>query len=113
MRSPNTTLFPEHWDFPGGKLEPGEDPVSGVEREVLEETSLTVRALKVVGTVDQHLDKNMQEPSHRFIVYLTTVLSGSVQLSAEHTAYRWATMDAILQLRVQPCIESYFSDLVQ
>jgi mutator protein MutT len=31
-----------HWEFPGGKCEPGETPAEAVARECLEETGLTV-----------------------------------------------------------------------
>jgi len=34
--------LPGRWEFPGGKVEPGEDPESAVVRELREETSLEV-----------------------------------------------------------------------
>ena len=39
------------WSVPGGRVEPGETAVQAVEREVLEETGLRVRAGQVVGRV--------------------------------------------------------------
>jgi 8-oxo-dGTP diphosphatase len=39
------------WTLPGGRIEPGESSEAAVEREVLEETGLTVRALRLVETV--------------------------------------------------------------
>lgn len=39
------------WSLPGGRVEPGESPERAVEREVLEETGLTVRAGAPVGRV--------------------------------------------------------------
>lgn len=40
---------PLRWEFPGGKLEFGEDPRDGLAREILEETSLTVRPGEILG----------------------------------------------------------------
>ncbi|WP_233498432.1 NUDIX domain-containing protein [Blastococcus sp. TF02A-26] len=39
------------WSVPGGRVEPGESLAEAVEREVLEETGLPVRAGAVVGRV--------------------------------------------------------------
>lgn len=37
------------WVLPGGKLEPGEHPGETAVREVLEETGLTVRPVRILG----------------------------------------------------------------
>ena len=39
------------WSLPGGRVEPGETAAEAVEREVLEETGLRVRAGALVGRV--------------------------------------------------------------
>lgn len=36
------------WEFPGGKLEPGESPAQAAVRETLEETGLAVRSVRTL-----------------------------------------------------------------
>lgn len=42
------------WGLPGGGLDPGEDPASGAEREVWEETGQRVQALEPLDLVSRH-----------------------------------------------------------
>lgn len=49
-RSPSSKGNPGKWDFPGGKLEPGEDFDAGLLREVAEETGIVIGLDKVAGT---------------------------------------------------------------
>jgi ADP-ribose pyrophosphatase len=45
---------------PGGKLEPGEDPIAGGQRELLEETGYTADHFKLVG-VTYHMPANCNQ----------------------------------------------------
>jgi 8-oxo-dGTP diphosphatase len=43
--------FPLHWEFPGGKVEPGENPRDALVREIREELGCTVGVGDVVDVV--------------------------------------------------------------
>lgn len=99
------------WDMPGGTLECDESPVSGLHREVLEETGLTVKVLHLFCFLkwDRH------ESGHPILVafYLTQVLSGEVKLSAEHNTYRWVDLKTLRKENIElppgwGCVENVF-----
>ncbi len=47
-RRPRGTHLADHWEFPGGKLEPGEAPADALVREMREETSVEITVDDVV-----------------------------------------------------------------
>ncbi|MFA6253749.1 MAG: NUDIX domain-containing protein [Candidatus Paceibacterota bacterium] len=117
LRSPNAKYYPLHWDLPGGKLEPNEDPFLGIAREVKEETNLDIKPIKVLGVYEMDLD-NKGENTHRFTIYSTEIVSGEVKLSSEHVEQRWVTKEELFQLpksnllndQLEPYFEPFFEE---
>jgi len=98
--------FPDFWDFPGGGLEDNEDPVEGIKREVLEETSLKIESIKVIWKTQAEVNGNMVE----YNVYSVKLLSGEIRLSHEHTEFKWLTKEELLKLKVEPYIKLFFKE---
>ncbi len=108
-RSKSAKYFPECWDFPGGKLEPGESGEEGIIREVKEETTLDVEVGEVVFEcmLDLHDAGSL---THKFVIYSVLEKVGDVVLSDEHTEFKWVTKEEILSLKREPYFDLFFEE---
>ena len=82
--------YKDGWEFPGGKLEPGETPQQCIEREIREELATEVRAERILGVVDYDY------PTFHLTMHciLCTIVSGELKL-LEHEAARWLTKETL------------------
>jgi len=80
------------WEFPGGKLEAGEDPYAGLQRELAEELGVTVRAARPL------IRLRHQYPDRRVFldVWQVTAFDGEPQ-ALESQALAWARPDDLPQ----------------
>jgi 8-oxo-dGTP pyrophosphatase MutT (NUDIX family) len=87
------------WCLPGGRMESGESVAEACEREVVEETGLTVRVTRLVG-IYSHSDQLVIYPdgNKAHIVALhfeAEVIRGELGLSDETTDYGYFTLQEL------------------
>jgi 8-oxo-dGTP diphosphatase len=97
------------WTLPGGGIDPGEDPVDAVVREIAEETGYAAEAGELLG-----IDSYVVPAEHRFvvdagplhalrIVYRARVVSGSLtnEIDGSTDEAAWFELDSIPSRRVE------------
>ncbi len=75
------------WEFPGGKINPGEEFYDALIREVEEETGLKVNVEHVIGVTESETST----VKIATLIFEGTRVVGQVTLSNEHDAYEWVT----------------------
>lgn len=85
------------WEFPGGKLEPGETPEQCIVREIREELATEVKAEKILGVVDYDY------PDFHLTMHciLCTIVSGNLQL-LEHDSAKWLNKETLRSVEWLP-----------
>jgi 8-oxo-dGTP diphosphatase len=73
---------PLKWEFPGGKVEPGEDPRQALMREIREELGLEVAVDRRLGIGRHQLPGRLIELE----VYAATITGGELKLVEHHQA---------------------------
>lgn len=82
--------YKDGWEFPGGKIEPGETSEQALVREIQEELDMTVR-------VERHVtDVSYDYPQFHLEMgcYLCSIAEGTPRL-LEHEAARWLAAEDI------------------
>lgn len=78
------------WEFPGGKVEPGETPQQALKREIMEELSTEIKVGELIDTIEYdyptfHLSMDC---------FWAEVITGQLELK-EAEAGKWLTKDQL------------------
>lgn len=85
------------WEFPGGKVEPGEDPRRGLEREIREELAFDVEAGDVVDVVS-----HVYPGRHVILIFYRCRVVRGEPKAVGCAALRWAPPEELLGLDLAP-----------
>ena len=92
-RSKNNYHSPGMWEFPGGKLDEGQDLSTALEREVLEETGLLIIPMTRIAYTESSIIPRGKYKGLPYVVLIGVgkLLGGKIKLSEEHDDFKWVT----------------------
>ncbi|AWZ48953.1 8-oxo-dGTP diphosphatase MutT [Clostridiaceae bacterium 14S0207] len=96
LRSPKMSI-PNHWEFPGGKIEENETLKQAIEREIKEELNCTVNFIDIFNDDTYEYDN--------FIVNLITLKCKLVEgtpTASEHSKLLWLHRENLSSLKWAP-----------
>jgi mutator protein MutT len=101
---------PEHkrhgglWEFPGGKIRPGEGFLDAARRELAEELGLVATSIgRELGVVD--------DPGSPFRIHFVEVHATGTPDPREHTAVEWLTRSELAAVDLAPADRSFVESL--
>ena len=94
------------WEFPGGKIEPGESPQQALRREIREELDAVIEVGELLRTI------NYDYPTFHLTMHCFKCRLANGHLTLlEHEAAKWLTPSDLQSVRWLPADEEIIQDL--
>lgn len=89
--------FKGGWEFPGGKIEPGETPKEALKREIMEELDTEIAVGELIDTIEY----DYPEFHLSMDCFWCKILKGDLVLK-EHEAAKWLTKEELADVEWLP-----------
>lgn len=101
------------WDCPGGQVEEGETLEEGVLREILEESGIAARVVKLAGVYSnvgkyQYEDTGVEVPTKVMFDFICEYISGECTPSEETSEVMWVPREKALDYVTAPAMRYRF-----
>lgn len=94
------------WEFPGGKIEPGETPQQALRREIREELAAEIEVGELLHTI------NYDYPAFHLTMHcFRCSLTGNRLTLLEHEAAKWLKPNELQSVRWLPADEEIINEL--
>lgn len=91
QRASNSKTRPFDWDFAGGNVDPNENHLEALDREVFEETGIKVHKFEIID-VQSFIINSIYG---LYLDYIGIAKSTKVLLSNEHIDYKWLNLNEL------------------
>ncbi|MBD5399905.1 MAG: NUDIX domain-containing protein [Treponema sp.] len=105
------------WEFPGGKVEPGEDEKDSIAREMMEEFGVVAEAKEKISSIQFEHRGEVFTLDAYLVVFEHNGMEKSFTLS-EHTEYKWINASSVpdyefvdSDLKIYPSVLEFLSAL--
>lgn len=102
-RSGHNQHFVGCWEWPGGKVDPGEDFAIAVAREAREEIALEIEIIGVAGATQFEMPK----VSVVLLCLEARVTGGTLKLSEEHDESAWVPLSELAQWKLADQVRDF------